>query len=66
MDIHHIIWGVFYVIDKLKLSEEKFSHCYDFDAGVCDVEYWITDELNNLSEANGEFITIIIRKKQII
>lgn len=56
--------GCFYG-DKLKLGgEEEFSHCYDFDAGVCDVEYWITDELNNLSEANENLLLSLLERNK--
>lgn len=36
--------------DYLKLgSEEFFLHCADWTSGVCDIEFWIKEHLDNLT-----------------
>jgi hypothetical protein len=56
--------GCFYG-DKVCLGgEEKFSHCYDFSAGIADVEWWIVDELEKLTqEEKDELLHILKRNK---
>jgi len=56
--------GCFYGSNLVLGGEEKFSHCYDFFSGIGDVEWWIKDELDKLTEdEQDELISILKRNK---
>lgn len=57
--------GCFYG-DRVRLGgEEKFSHCYDFSAGVAYVDYWVVAELEKLTqEEKDELLQILKRNKK--
>ena len=57
--------GCFYG-DRVRLGgEEKFSHCYDFSAGVAYVDYWVVAELEKLTqEEKDELLHILKRNKK--
>lgn len=47
-------------------GEDKFSHCYDFFSGIGDVDWWIVEELNKLSEKDKkELLHILKRNKRV-
>ena len=58
--------GCFYGDSICLGGEKKFSQCYDFFSGIGDVEWWIVDELEKLSEKDKkELLHILKRNKRI-
>jgi hypothetical protein len=56
--------GCFYGSDLVLGGEEKFSHCYDFFSGIGDVEWWIKEELDNLTEKQQEELLSILKRNK--
>ena len=56
--------GCFYGSDLVLGGEEKFSHCYDFFSGIGDVEWWIKDELDKLTEDEQEELISILKRNK--
>ena len=58
--------GCFYGNDACLGGESKFHHCFDFFAGIGDVEWWITSELTKLSKQDSiELLEILTRNKKV-
>jgi uncharacterized protein YdhG (YjbR/CyaY superfamily) len=58
--------GCFYGNKCCLGGEAKYSHCYDFYSGVGDIEYWIQEELDKLSEEQqSELLEILKRNKNV-
>jgi len=49
--------------ENLDIGEKKFSHCMDFFCGIGDVDWWIKDELEKLSEEDKEELRWICKYK---
>jgi hypothetical protein len=58
--------GCFYGDSVVLGGEEEFSHCYDFFSGIGDVEWWITEEIEKLTEEQKErMYSILVRNKSV-
>lgn len=58
--------GCFYGGDVVLGGEKEFSHCYDFFSGVGDVEWWITAEIDKLTEEQKERMhSLMVRNKSV-
>lgn len=57
--------GCFYGGGVILGGEEKFKHCYGFFAGIGDVEWWVKEELDKLSQQEqSELLEILKRNKK--
>lgn len=45
-------------------GEEKFSKCYDFFSGIGDVDWWIKEELDNLTEEQQQELLSILKRNK--
>jgi hypothetical protein len=58
--------GCFYGDSVMLGGEEEFSHCYDFFSGIGDVEWWITEEIEKLTEEQKDrMYSIMTRNKSV-
>lgn len=58
--------GCFYGDSIVLGGEKEFSHCYDFFSGVGDVEWWITAEIDKLTEEQKErMYSLMFRNKSV-
>jgi hypothetical protein len=58
--------GCFYGDSVVLGGEKEFSHCYDFFSGIGDVEWWITEEIEKLTEEQKErMYSILVRNKSV-
>jgi len=58
--------GCFYGDGVVLGGEREFSHCYDFFSGIGDVEWWITEEIEKLTEEQKErMYSILVRNKSV-
>lgn len=47
-------------------GEEEFKHCYDFFSGIGDVDWWITSEIEKLTDEQKERLySIMVRNKEV-
>ena len=56
--------GCFYGSDVVLGGEEKFSNCYDFFSGIGDVEWWIKEELDKLTEEQQQELLSILKRNK--
>tara|TARA_B100000497_G_C7517255_1_gene314584 strand:+ start:58 stop:567 length:510 start_codon:yes stop_codon:yes gene_type:complete len=43
-------------------GEEKFSHCYDYFSGIGDIDYWVMEEVNKLSQDDQDELLSILKR----
>jgi hypothetical protein len=58
--------GCFYGDSVMLGGEEEFSHCYDFFSGIGDVEWWIAEEIEKLSEEQKDRMYSIIERNKSV
>ena len=56
--------GCFYGSEIVLGGEEKFSKCYDFFSGIGDVEWWIKEELDKLTDKEQEELLYILKRNK--
>jgi hypothetical protein len=52
--------------NPLNIGEEKFHHCTGSFYGIGDVEWWITEELNKLSDEEKNELDLICSYKEYV
>lgn len=58
--------GCFYGDSVMLGGEKEFSHCYDFFSGIGDVDWWITAEIDKLTEEQKErMYSLLVRNKSV-
>jgi len=58
--------GCFYGDSVILGGEEEFKHCYDFFSGIGDVDWWITSEIEKLTDEQKERLySIMVRNKEV-
>jgi hypothetical protein len=58
--------GCFYGQSVTLGGEDEFSHCYDFFSGIGDVEWWITAEIEKLSEDEKERMYSLMNRNKSV
>jgi hypothetical protein len=58
--------GCFYGDSVMLGGEEEFSHCYDFFSGIGDVDWWIADEIEKLTEEQKERMYLIMERNKSV
>jgi hypothetical protein len=58
--------GCYYGDGVVLGGEKEFSHCYDFFSGIGDVDWWITAEIDKLTEEQKErMYSLLVRNKSV-
>ena len=58
--------GCFYGDSVVLGGEEEFSHCYDFFSGIGDVEWWIAEEIEKLTEEQRDRMYSIMERNKSV
>lgn len=56
--------GCFYGDSTVLGGEEKYRKCHDFFSSVGDVEWWVVEEINKLTDAEKDELEAILKRNQ--